>query len=210
MIRVLIADDHAVVRHGLRQILEETSDIVVGGEACNGGEVIEKVRARVGDVLVLDLSMPGRTGLDILKEIKQERPTLPVIVLSMHSEEQYATRVLKAGASGYLPKESAPETFINAIRKVYGGGRYISAAQAEKLTCFFDNIPDHPLHEALSDREYEVLRLISSGETVSQIAGQMHLSVKTVSTYRTRLLEKMRMKTNAELTHYAIRNRLVD
>jgi DNA-binding NarL/FixJ family response regulator len=209
MIRVLIADDHAVVRHGLRQILEETPDIIVGGEACNGGEVMEKVRARVGDVLVLDLSMPGSNGLDILKEIKQERPALPVIVFSMHSEEQYAARVLKAGASSYLPKEGAPESFIKAIRKVYAGGRYISAEQAEKLRCFFDGTPDQP-HEALSNREYEVLRRIASGRTVSQVAGEMRLSVKTVSTYRTRILEKMRMKTNAELTHYAIKNRLVD
>ena len=164
MIRVLIADDHAVVRHGLRQILEETSDIIVGDEAANAGEVIEKVRARVGDVLVLDLSMPGRSGLDILKEIKQERPGLPVIVLSMHSEEQYAARVLKAGAAGYLPKESPPDAFIKAIRKVYAGGRYISAAQAEKLVCFFGRPIDQPAHASLSDREYEVLRLIASGK----------------------------------------------
>jgi DNA-binding NarL/FixJ family response regulator len=209
MIRVLIADDHAVVRQGLRQILEETSDIVIGGEASHGGEVLEKVRARAGDVLVLDLSMPGRSGLDILKEVKQERPTLPVIVLSMHSEEQYAARVLKAGASGYLPKESAPEAFAKAIRKVYAGGRYLTSTQTEKLMGVVDRTAPVEPHEKLSDREHEVFCLIASGKTVSQIAAQMTLSVKTISTYRTRILDKMGMKTNAELTHYAIKNQLV-
>jgi len=210
MIRVLIADDHAVVRHGLRQILDETPDMRVAGEAATPVELLEKVRAKVGDVLVLDLSMPGRSGLDMLKNVKRERPLLPVLVLSMHPEDQYAGRVLKAGAAGYLPKETAADCLVKAIRKVSGGGRYISAEQADKLVPWLDCAVDHPPHEQLSDREYEVLRAIASGKTVSEIARELHLSVKTVSTYRMRLLEKMRMQTNAELTHYAIKNALVD
>ena len=209
MMRILIADDHAVVRKGLRQILEEASDIVVGGEASNGREVLEKIRAGGWDALVLDITMPGQTGLEVLKEVKQEAPRLPVLMLSMHAQEQYATRVLKAGASGYLPKESAPEDLIKAIRKVCSGGKYVSADQAEKLIYLFDNTSDKAPHELLSDREFEVLRAIASGRTVSQIAAEVHLSVKTVSTYRARILEKMRMKTNAELTTYAVRNGLV-
>jgi DNA-binding NarL/FixJ family response regulator len=209
MIRILIADDHVVVRKGLRQILEEASDIVVGGEAGNGREVMEKIRAGGWDALVLDITMPGQTGLEVLKEVRQVAPRLPVLVLSMHSQEQYAARVLKAGASGYLPKESAPEELIKAVRKVCSGGKYVSADQAEKLIYLFGNSSDKPPHELLSDREFEVLRAIASGRTVSQIAADIHLSVKTVSTYRARILEKMRMKTNAELTSYAINAGLV-
>lgn len=209
MMRILIADDHAVVRKGLRQILEEASDIVVGGEASNGREVLEKIRVGGWDALVLDITMPGQTGLEVLKEVKQEAPRLPVLMLSMHAQEQYAARVLKAGASGYLPKESAPEELIKAIRKVCSGGKYVSADQAEKLIYLFDNTSDKAPHELLSDREFEVLRAIASGRTVSQIAAEVRLSVKTVSTYRARILEKMRMKTNAELTTYAVRNGLV-
>ena len=207
--RILIADDHAVVRKGLRQILEEASDIVIGGEASNGREVLEKIRAGGWDALVLDITMPGQTGLEVLKEVKQEAPRLPVLMLSMHAQEQYATRVLKAGASGYLPKESAPEELVKAVRKVCSGGKYVSADQAEKLIYLFDNASDKAPHELLSDREFEVLRAIASGRTVSQIAAEVHLSVKTVSTYRARILEKMRMKTNAELTTYAVKNGLV-
>jgi len=210
MLKVLIADDHAVVRRGLKQILEETSDIVVSGEATNSQEVLDRVLAKNWDVLVLDITMPGRSGLDILKDVKQLAPRLPVLVLSMHAEEQFASRVLRAGAAGYLPKESAPEELVKAIRKVYSGGRYVSAAQAEKLIYMFDPGGDHMPHETLSNREYEVLRLIASGKTLSQIAGQVKLSVKTISTYRTRVLEKMRMHSSAELTHYAIKNGLVD
>jgi len=209
-IQVLIADDHTVVRRGLRQILQETDDIAVGAEAASGQEVLELVRSRDWDVLLLDITMPGRSGLDILAELKTERPKLPVLVLSMHSEDQFATRVLKAGASGYLPKETAPEELVRAIRKVHAGGKYISAAQAEKLLHVLDPANQQAPHECLSNREYEVLRLTASGRTVSQIALQVNLSVKTISTYRTRILEKMNMKTNAQLTHYAIRNHLVD
>src|ERR1043166_5198022 len=210
MLNVLIADDHAVVRRGLKQILEETPDIVVSGEATNSREVLQQLNARKWDVLVLDITMPGRSGLDILKEVKQLSPKLPVLVLSMHAEEQFASRVLKAGAAGYLPKESAPEELVNAIRKVCAGGRYISAAQAERLIYLFQPGGDKMPHESLSNREYEVLRLIASGRTVSQIPEEVKLSVKTISTYRTRVLEKMRMQASAELTHYAIKNHLVE
>src|ERR1043165_8192326 len=210
MLNVLIADDHAVVRRGLKQILEETPDIVVSGEANNHRKVLQQLNARKWDVLVLDITMPGRSGLDILKEVKQLSPKLPVLVLSMHAEEQFASRVLKAGAAGYLPKESAPEELVKAIRKVHAGGRYVSASPAEKLLYMFDPGGDQMPHETLSDREYEVLRLIASGKTVTQIAEQVHLSVKTISTYRTRVLEKMRMQSSAELTHYAIKNGLVE
>jgi DNA-binding NarL/FixJ family response regulator len=210
MLKVLIADDHAVVRRGLKQILEETTDIVVCGEATNSDEVLEQVRSKSWDVLVLDITMPGRSGLDILREIKYLVPALPVLVLSMHAEEQFANRVLKAGAAGYLPKESAPEELVKAIRKVCTGGRYISSAQAEKLIFMMEPGGEKMLHETLSNREYEVLRLIASGKTVTQIAEQSKLSVKTISTYRARLLEKMRMQNSAELTHYAIKNRLVE
>jgi len=161
-------------------------------------------------VLVLDITMPGRSGLDILKEVKDINPKLPVLVLSMHAEEQFATRALKSGASGYLPKDSAPDELVKAIRKVHGGGKYISSSQAEKLVHLFDPGHDEPPHEALSSREYEVLRHIASGKTVTQIAEQLNLSVKTISTYRARILEKMHMQNSAELTHYAIKNRLVE
>ena len=210
MLKVLIADDHAVVRRGLKEILEETSDMMVGGEATNSREVLDLVMAKRWDVLVLDITMPGRSGLDILKEVKQLCPKLPVLVLSMHSEEQFASRVLKAGAAGYLPKETAPEELVKAIRKVCAGGRYVSASQAEKLTYLIASGADRMPHEALSNREYEVLRLIASGRTVTQIGHQVKLSVKTISTYRTRILDKMRMQNSAELTHYAIKNRLVE
>src|SRR6266704_1753911 len=210
MLNVLIVDDHAVVRRGLKQILEESPDIVVSGEATNSGEVLQQLNARKWDVLVLDITMPGRSGLDILKEVKQLAPKLPVLVLSMHAEEQFANRVLKAGAAGYLPKESAPEELVKAIRKVYSGGRYISPSQAEKLVYLFEGSSEKPAHETLSNREYEVLRLIASGKTVTQIGKEISLSVKTVSTYRARILEKMNLQSSAELTHYAIKNRLVE
>ena len=210
MIHVLIADDHTVVRRGLKQIVAETNDITVSGEATNGREVMELVRARAWDVLVLDITMPGGSGLDVLKEVKRVRPLLPVLILSMHAEEQFAARVIKAGAAGYLPKESAPDELVKAIRRVVSGVRYVSPAQAAKLVFIANHDDGTPPHETLSDREYQVLRLIASGQTVTQIADQMRLSVKTISTYRTRILEKMRMNTNAQLTHYSIKNRLVE
>ena len=209
MIKVLIADDHAVVRQGLKQILAETSDMVAGGEATNTQEVIDKVRRENWDVLVLDITMPGRGGLDIIKELKHEKPRLPILILSMHSEDQFAVRALKAGASGYMSKESAPELLVKAIRKVYSGGKYISASLAEKLAFDLGTDSERPPHEKLSDREFQVMCMIASGKTVKEIADRLSLSVKTISTYRARILEKMKMKTNAELTHYAIRNQLV-
>jgi len=210
MIKILIADDHAIVRRGLKQILAETPDMVVVDEASNGHEVLTKVMKHDYSVILLDISMPGKSGLDVLKELKTERPKLPVLILSMYPEEQYAVRVLRAGASGYLTKEGAPEELIYAIRKVVQGKKYVSASLAEKLVFDLDSDSQKPLHESLSDREFQVLCMIASGKTVSDISGELALSVKTISTYRTRLLEKMKMKNNAELTHYAVQNRLVE
>ncbi|MCG3111831.1 MAG: response regulator transcription factor [Candidatus Manganitrophus sp.] len=210
MIKILIADDHAIVRRGLKQILTETADMVVAGEAHNGQELLEKMRSDQWDVIVLDISMPGRGGLDILKQLKSERPKLPVLMLTIHPEDQYAVRVLRAGASGYLTKESAPDHLVEAIRKVARGGKYISPHLAERLAFNLESISERPLHEALSDREFQVLRLIASGKTVKEIGEELSLSVKTISTYRTRILEKMKMKNNAEMTHYAIQQKLVE
>jgi len=210
MIKVLIADDHAIVRSGLKQILAEIADITVAGEATNGRETLEKVQKQHWDVLVLDITMPGRSGLEILKDIKNLKPELPVLVLSMHAEEQFATRTLKAGAAGYLNKESAPEELVKAIRKVCAGGKYVSATQAERMVGELTGGADKLPHELLSDREYEILCLIASGKTPTQIAGELSLSVKTVSTYRARILEKMNLTTNAQLTHYAIKGGLVE
>jgi len=210
MIQVLIADDHAIVRKGLRQILEETVDIVVADEAGNATDVIDLIRHNSYDVLVLDISMPDNTGLDLLKQIKSDHPDQPVLILSMHPEQQYAVRVIKAGASGYLTKESAPEQLIQAIRKIASGGRYITPSLAEKLAMALEVGSEKSMHDALSDREYQVMVLIASGKTVTEIANKLFLSVKTISTYRARVLEKMQMKNNAELTHYAIQHGLVD
>ena len=210
MINILIADDHTIVRKGLKQILAETPDMVVADEASNGQEVLEKVRKSNFDVVLLDISMPGRSGLDILKELKSERPKLPVLVLSMYPEEQYAVRVLRAGAAGYLTKESAPDELVVATRKVAQGKKYVSPSLAEKLAFDLEMDSTRPPHEVLSDREYQVLCMIASGKTVGEIAENLALSTKTISTYRARILEKMNMKNNAELTHYAIQNKLVE
>jgi DNA-binding NarL/FixJ family response regulator len=210
MIRVLIADDHAIVRQGLRQILADTPDMEVGGEAANGFEAVQKIRDDgPWDIVLLDVSMPGKNGVDTLKQIKDERPRLPVLVLSMYPEDQYAVRLLKAGAAGYLTKESAPEQLVTAIRTVAAGRRFISPAVAELLAQEINRDGEQPLHAALSDREFEIMRLLASGMSPTDIAEQLKLSVKTVSTYRTRLLAKMQMKNNAELTYYAIKNGLV-
>jgi two-component system invasion response regulator UvrY len=209
MIRLLIGDDHAVVRKGMKQILAETRDIVVADEAGNGREVLDKVRKDDFDMVLLDISMPGRDGLEVLKELKNLRPKLPVLMLSMYPEEQYAVRSLRSGASGYLTKDSAPDELIAAIRKVSSGGKYVSVSLAEKLAHKLGAGEERPLHEELSDREYQVMCMIASGKTVKEIGEQLSLSVKTVSTYRSRILAKMRMKGNADLTRYAIENRLV-
>lgn len=209
MIRILIADDHAVVRRGLKQILEDQTDMRVEGEAQNGQQVLDLVRKQAWDVVLTDISMPGRNGLEVLKEIKREHPKLPVLILSMHPEDQYALRALKAGASGYLTKESAPDDLVNAIRQVVSGKKYVTGSLAEMLATEFERPSDKPLHECLSDRELQTLCLIASGHTPTEIAVELALSVKTISTYRSRVLEKMRMKNNAELTHYAISHKLV-
>jgi len=210
MIKILIADDHAIVRKGLKQIVADTTEMVVADEASNGHEVLAKVSVNEYDVVVLDISMPGQSGLDVLKQIKGERPLLPVLMLSVYPEEQYAVRALKAGASGYLTKESAPDELIGAIRKVCRGGKYISPSLSEHLATHLEVGAEKPLHETLSDREYQVMCMIARGMSVKEIADQLYLSPKTISTYRSRILEKMTLKSNAELTYYAIKNRLID
>jgi two-component system invasion response regulator UvrY len=209
--RILLADDHAVVRHGLKQILADEVRRAVFGEARNAQEALNRVWKENWDVVVLDITMPGRSGLEVLREIKKSRPKLPVLVLSMHPENQFAVRVLKRGASGYMTKESAPEELVGAIRKVLAGGRYVSNSLAEKLATYLaGGDSQKPPQELLSDREFQVLRLIASGKIVSEIARELSLSVKTISTYRTRILEKMGMKNNAELMHYAMQHQLVE
>jgi len=210
MIRILIADDHAVVREGLKRIITETSDMIVADEAADGHEVLNKALKNDYGVVVLDITMPGINGLDVLKQIKAQKPKLPILVLSVHPEEQYAVRALKAGASGYLTKESAPDELIAAIRKVSVGRKYVSSFLAEKLALDLEIDSEKPPHETLSDREYQVMCMITSGRTVKDIAEELFLSEKTISTYRTRILEKMKMKSNIELTHYAIKHRLVE
>jgi len=210
MIKILIVDDHAIVREGLKQIVGETSDMFVAGEASNGQQALELVRKGNWEVVLLDIAMPGRGGMDTLKELKLERPELPVLVLSMYPEEQYAVRALKAGADGYLTKESAPEELISAIRKVSGGGKYVSTSLAEKLATHLAKGKEKPAHEILSDREYQVMLMIASGMTVGEIADTLSLSVKTISTNRTRMMNKMGMKNNGEIIHYAIKQGLLD
>ncbi len=210
MYRVLVADDHGVVRRGISQILQETSEFRALGEATTAEELLDLLAREEWDALILDLNMPGRGGLDALKDIRRRWPRLPVLVLSMHEEQLFAPRVIKAGASGYMNKESAPQKLVQALRKIITGGKYISETVAEALATGLQQDQSKSLHSLLSDREFEVLRLIASGKTVSQIAVQISLSVKTVSTYRQRLLEKMGMKSNAELTRYAIEKKLVD
>jgi two-component system, NarL family, invasion response regulator UvrY len=209
MIKVLIVDDHTIVRQGLIQILEETSDIVAAAEARNGREAIALLRAGAFDVVLLDVSMPDMDGLSVLNAIKPEHPKLPVLVLSMYPEEQFALRLLKAGASGYLTKESASEELIRAIRKVAQGGRYITLELAETLAFAVDK-DDRPPHETLSNREYQIMRLIASGKSTGDIAEALSLSVKTVSTYRTRILDKMGLSSNAEIMRYAMQQGLVE
>ena len=209
-IRVFIADDHAIVREGLKQILAEQRDIVVAGEAENGLDAIKLFRKSRCHVMLLDISMPDRNGIEVLKQIKQERPELAVLMLSMHREDQYAIRSLKAGAAGYLTKQSAPRELVTAIRQVATGQKYVSAALAQELASTIGDDHETPLHDTLSDREYQTLTMIASGKTVSTIAEELSLSVKTVSEYRARLLVKMKLKNSAELTHYAIKNQLIE
>lgn len=209
MIKVLIADDHAVVRQGLKQIVSATTDMTVVAEAINGPDVLQKARSIDWDVMVLDLSMPGRGGFDILLDLQNEMPQRPVLILSVHSEDQYARRVLKAGASGYLTKESVPEELLEAIRRVVSGGKYVSPTLAEQLALAAGAPAAVALHDTLSDREFQVMRMIAAGQSVSQIGNELSLSVKTVSTYRARILQKMNLKTNADLIHYVIEHQLI-
>lgn len=210
MIRVLIADDHAILRRGLIEIISEAGDMQVVGEAENSAQTLEFARHQDLDVVLLDINMPDRNGIDTLKLLKSEKPKLAVLMLTMHPEEIYALRAIKAGASGYLNKQSAPTLLVMAIRQVSAGRRYISAATAEALADAIANDAERPAHTTLSDREYQTMRLIASGRTLTQIAAEMHLSAKTVSVYRARLLEKMQLKNNSELIHYALKNQLVD
>jgi Response regulator containing a CheY-like receiver domain and an HTH DNA-binding domain len=209
MIRVLIADDHTIVRHGLAQIVSAESDMTVTGEAQNGHEVLELITKAKADVIVLDITMPGKNGLETLKEIKRQHSEISVIMLSMHPKDQYAVRVLKAGASGYITKESAPEELVVAIRKAYSGGKYISPDVAELLASYIEHDVSAEPHRRLSDREFEVFRQIAQGRSVSQISVDLNLSVKTISTYRTRILEKTGFSTNAEIVKYCLENSLV-
>jgi len=209
-IRVFIADDHAIVREGLKQILAEQRDIVVAGEAENGLDAVKLFRRAKPHVMLLDISLPDRNGIEVLKQIKDDKPDLAVLMLSMHREDQYAIRALKAGAAGYLTKQSAPRELVQAIRQVAGGQKYVSAALAQALANSVGSDHEAPVHDSLSDREFQTLTMIASGKTVSEIARDLSLSVKTVSEYRARLLSKMKLKTSAELTTYAIRNQLVE
>jgi two-component system, NarL family, invasion response regulator UvrY len=210
MIRILVADDHAVVRQGVKQILADVQDMAVKDEAQNGAETLEKVLQHDYDVVLLDISMPGRSGLEVLEDIKNQRPKLAVLILSMHPEEQYAVRALRAGASGYLTKASAPNELIGAIRKVAGGGKYVTSSLAEKLADELEMDTQKLPHERLSNREHEVMLKLAEGKSVSDIAAELCLSVKTISTYRTRIMAKMGMKKNAELTLYAVHNKLIN
>jgi DNA-binding NarL/FixJ family response regulator len=207
---ILIVDDHAVVRAGLKQILADAFAGAEIDEAGNADEALGKVLKKEYSLVILDISMPGRSGLEVLRDLKYQKPNMPVLVLSVHPEDQMGIRLLKAGASGYLNKDSAPEELVKAVTKVLEGGRYVSAALAERLVLDIQTDSGKPPHEMLSDREFEVLCAIARGKAVSEIARDLSLSVKTVSTYRTRILEKMQMRTNAELTHYAVRQGLVD
>lgn len=209
MYKVVICDDHAIVRRGLKEILAETPDISIIGEAGNWHELYSVLSQNEVDLVLLDISMPDRNGLDILKQLKVERPALKVLMLSMYPEEQYAIRALRAGASGYMTKESALEELVKAVRKVSRGGKYVSSSMSDKLISDVGSPTDELPHEALSDREFQVLCMIATGKSLTEMANELSISVKTVSTYRTRILEKMKLKNNAELTSYALKQHVV-
>ena len=208
IIKIIIADDHPLFRRGLKHALEETSDIEVIGESCNGEDLLSLIRDSKPNIILLDIAMPGKSGLDLLKQLKNEHPKLSILILSVYPEEQYAIRFLKAGASGYLTKESVAEKLAEAIRKIAGGGKYASTAIIEKLAFDFSDSEKLP-HETLSDREYQVFGMIAVGKSLTEIGVELSLSVKTISTHRTRILEKMKMNKNAELIHYAITQNLL-
>jgi DNA-binding NarL/FixJ family response regulator len=208
--RILIADDHPIFRAGLKETLTKERDVDAVGEADDGHKALELARKQRWDVVVLDITMPGKDGLEVLQELRRERPKLPVLVLSAHPEDQLALRLLKAGAAGYLTKDKAPEVLLTAIRKLLHGGRYVSEALGEKAVLSLESETTRPLHETLSEREYQVMSMIATGKAIKEIAKKLFLSVRTVSTYRARVLEKMNMKSNAELIRYALQNKLVD
>ncbi len=208
--RILVVDDHAVVRHGVKQILNEQFQGAVIGEAQNAEEMIAMILKQAWDIVVLDVGMPGKSGLDALKDLKQVCPKLPVLVLSAYPEDQLARRMLKAGAAGYLTKDSAPNDLVQALRKILGGGKFVSASLAELLVANLNEQDERPLHEQLSDREYQVMCLIAVGKSLKEIADDLCVGISTINTYRARILEKMQLKNNTELTHYAIENRLVN
>ena len=210
MIRVLIADDHEIVREGLKQVLANDRSIAVTGEAGDGQEALEKIRKYDYDVIVLDISMPGRSGLDTLKQIKSEKPDLPVLILSMYSEEEYALRAIKAGAYGYLTKETAKHELIRAIQDVASGRRYITSTLADRLAFALESDTEKPPHERLSDREYQVMVKIAAGKSIKDIADELFLSQNTINTYRQRILDKMKMKSNTDLVRYAMKHQLID
>ena len=210
MIRILLADDHTIVRAGLKEILADTGDMSVAGEAGSGAEVLARIREQDYEVLVLDMSMPGRSGIELIKQVKGEKPKLRILVLSMHSEAQYAVRALKAGASGYLTKDSAADRLVAAIRRIAAGGAFVSPETAERLALDFNRPSDALPHTLLSDREFQVFQMIIAGNTVTEIAVQLSLSVKTVSTHKTRIMEKMNLSNPAELVRYAVRHKLID
>ena len=210
MTRILLVDDHPVVRQGLKQVLEDAFDPASIGEAANAEQGLNEARSAKWDVMVLDLSLPGISGLDLLKDLKRETPELPVLVLSMHPPDQFARRAINAGASGYLTKDTAPTELVKAVGELMAGRKYLNASVMEEMTTGDPTARPQPAHDVLSDREYQVLRMIASGLTVSQVATRLSLSVKTISTYRARVLEKMQMKTTAELMHYGIQHGLVD
>jgi len=210
MIRILIADDHAIVRAGLKQFVADQADMSVAGEAATGAETVSLVRSEPYDVVLLDISMPDRNGVDTLKQLKQIRPEMPVLMLSAHAEEQYAVNLLRAGAAGYVSKETASTQLVQAIRTVTRGRKYVSADLAQVLADGVTGQGEAPLHASLSQREFQIFCKLAGGMPVSKIAQELFLSVKTVSTYRSRVLEKMGMKTNADLTYYAIKNRLIE
>lgn len=210
MLKVLIADDHAMIREGLKQVLLKVFKSAIVGEACNAEAALELIRKKEWDLAVMDITMPGRSGLDIIQDIKLARPKLPVLIMSMHGEDQFALRVLKAGAAGFISKDSASEELVKAIQKILGGGRYVSASVAEKMVLDLGKETGSLPHESLSDRELQVMCMFAMGKTNKQLAKELSLSVKTISTYRARILEKMKMKSNAELTRYAIKGGLVE
>jgi two-component system invasion response regulator UvrY len=208
--RILITDDHALIRMGLKQLIQAGFGRAVIGEASNASEALQQISENPWDIVILDITMPGRSGVDILRDIKMLRPKLPVLILTACSEDQFAVRVLKVGAAGFVRKEMAPTELITAIKKVLAGGKYISQSLAEKLATHLQEDTETPPHETLSDREYEVMRLLAKGNTPTEVSKLLSLSVKTISTYRTRILEKLHLRTNAELTYYAIKNGLVE